>query len=61
MAFGDTYADEIADARGHGWRTGVMDGSHLHMLCDPDGVAELLTEIILPWTKAHSDPGQVTG
>lgn len=61
VAFGDTYAEEIADARGRGWRTVVVDGSHLHMLCDPDGVAELLTEIILPWTKAHSDPGRVTG
>jgi hypothetical protein len=61
MAFGDTYAEEIADARGRGWRTVVVDGSHLHMLCDPDRVVELLTEIILPWTEAQSDLGQVTG
>jgi hypothetical protein len=55
VAFGDTYAEEIADAMGRGWRTVVVDGSHLHMLRDPGGVAKLLAEIILPWTQAHSD------
>ncbi|GGQ51034.1 alpha/beta fold hydrolase [Couchioplanes azureus] len=39
LAFGDGYAEELADARGRGWPAHVMPGGHLHMLCDPDAVA----------------------
>lgn len=35
LAFGDTYAEELADARGRGWPVSVLAGGHLHMLRDP--------------------------
>ena len=41
LAFGETYAEETAFARDHGWPTTVLDGAlHLHHLVDPDAVAE---------------------
>jgi hypothetical protein len=39
LAFGDTYADEIAFARAQGWPVTTMAGQHLHALHDPQGVA----------------------
>ena len=40
LAFGDTYAAEIAFAREHGWPTTELDGAlHLHHLVDPHAVA----------------------
>lgn len=39
LAFGGTYAAELARARGLGWPTRVMDGArHLHHLHDPGAV-----------------------
>ena len=35
LAFGDTYADETAFAREHGWPVSVLPGQHLHMLHEP--------------------------
>ncbi|MFY1687707.1 hypothetical protein [Plantactinospora sp. WMMB782] len=44
LGFGDTYADEQADARARGWPVRIMPGKHLHMLHDPAGVAtEIMT------------------
>lgn len=40
LAFGSTYAEEVAFARSQGWPVAVMDGSHLHALHDPEGVAD---------------------
>ena len=43
LAFGETYAEETAAARGHGWPVTVLPGRHLHQLHDPSGVgAEIL-------------------
>jgi hypothetical protein len=39
LAFGGTYAHEIAVARSLGWPVDVLDGTHLHMLADPEAVA----------------------
>ncbi|MEO7071406.1 MAG: hypothetical protein ABI131_13050 [Nostocoides sp.] len=39
LAFGETYAAELSTARDLGWPADVMDGQHLHLLTDPDGVA----------------------
>lgn len=39
LAFGDAYAEELADARRRGWPVSTMSGTHLHMLWDPVGVA----------------------
>lgn len=39
LAFGDTYADELAFARARRWPTAVLEGGHLHFLHDPDAVA----------------------
>jgi hypothetical protein len=43
LAFGDTYANETAFARAHGWPVSVLPGRHLQMLHDPAAVgAEIL-------------------
>ena len=43
LAFGDTYADEVAFARARGWPVSVLPGRHLQLLHDPAGVgAEIL-------------------
>jgi hypothetical protein len=39
LAFGDTYADEVAAALAHRWPVSVLPGRHLQMLHDPEGVA----------------------
>lgn len=39
LAFGDTYAEELAFARSTGWPVRTLAGRHLHQLHDPDGVA----------------------
>lgn len=39
LAFGDTYAAEVAFAREHGWPVTVLAGQHLHQLHDPEAVA----------------------
>jgi hypothetical protein len=40
IAFGETYAAEIAAARERGWPVTVVDGEHLYLLHDPEGVAD---------------------
>ncbi|WP_130014155.1 hypothetical protein [Serinicoccus sediminis] len=39
LAFGTTYADELAAARGWGWPHREIPGGHLHLLVDPAAVA----------------------
>ncbi|MFZ5852450.1 MAG: hypothetical protein ACOYY2_13810 [Actinomycetota bacterium] len=39
VGFGDTCAEELAEARNRGWPVSVMVGRHLHMLCDSTAVA----------------------
>ena len=39
LAFGDTYADEVAQARAAVWPVEVVDGGHLEMLHCPERVA----------------------
>jgi hypothetical protein len=39
VAFGATYAAEVADATVRGWAVRELDGGHLHLLVDPDAVA----------------------
>ena len=45
LAFGDTYADERADAAGRGWPVTTMAGEHLHQLVDPAGTARHILEL----------------
>jgi len=46
LAFGETYADELARARRLGWPTGVVGGAlHLHHLHDPSGVARQVLDL----------------
>jgi hypothetical protein len=46
LALGDTYAEETAFARAHGWPTTVLDGAlHLHHLVDPDAVAAAVVDL----------------
>jgi hypothetical protein len=39
LSFGDTYAEERADAAARGWPVSVTAGGHLHMLHAPAAVA----------------------
>lgn len=42
LAFGDTYAEELATARRSGWPVWTLPGQHLHQLTDPAAVADVL-------------------
>lgn len=46
LAFGETYADELAFATGCGWPTRTLPGGHLHQLHDPDVVARAILELL---------------
>ena len=39
LAFGETYAEEVARATASGWPVSRLDGRHLHLLVDPAAVA----------------------
>ncbi len=45
LAFGATYGEELARARSLGWATRVLEGRHLHQLCDPRAVADAVEEL----------------
>ncbi len=45
LAFGETYAEEIARARELGWPVEVLQGGHLHHLHAPGAVAEHLHRV----------------
>ncbi len=46
LAFGETYVEETAFARAHGWPTTVLDGAlHLHHMVDPDAVAAAVLDL----------------
>jgi hypothetical protein len=46
LSFGDTYEAERDEAHRRGWPVERIDGEHLHMLVDPEGVAEALTRLL---------------
>ena len=46
LAFGDTYAEEVAFAEAAGWVVRREEGHHLHHLADPHRVAELLLDLV---------------
>jgi hypothetical protein len=39
VAFGDAYAEQVAQARARGWPVAELPGLHLHQLVDPAAVA----------------------
>lgn len=45
LAFGETYADEVARAHSHLWPTIEHGGTHLQFLWEPDVVARLIDEL----------------
>lgn len=45
LAFGDGYALEVALAREWEWPVRVLDGGHLHLLVDPEGVAAAIAAL----------------
>jgi hypothetical protein len=51
LAFGDTYAVEREDAVRRGWPVRTLDGRHLHMLVDPDAVAEAIEDLVQQLTS----------
>jgi hypothetical protein len=46
LAFGDTYADEVAFAQSAGWVVRRETGHHLQHLAQPDRVADLLLALL---------------
>jgi len=46
LSFGDTYAAARQAAAQRGWPTATMPGRHLHMLVDPDGVADQILSLL---------------
>lgn len=46
LAFGSTYADEIAVATAHGWPVTAIPGRHLHHLVEPGEVAAAITALV---------------
>lgn len=46
LAFGMTYAAEVALARREGWPVRVLDGRHLHQLHDPAGVGRAVLDLL---------------
>ncbi len=50
VAFGDTYAEEVALAREHGWPVTTLAGGHLHQLHDPAAVAAAIVGLAEPLT-----------
>jgi hypothetical protein len=46
LAFGATYAEERGVAVARGWPTSELDGKHLHMLVDPNGVAAAIIALV---------------
>ena len=46
LAFGDTYAEERAEAVDRGWPTEILPGRHLHQLVDPASVAEAVLRLL---------------
>jgi hypothetical protein len=46
LAFGDTYADERAEAGRWGWPVATLAGQHLHPLVDPAAVTEALERLL---------------
>ena len=45
LGFGDTYADEQAEARRRGWPVETLPGRHLHQLVDPEAVAAAVARL----------------
>lgn len=46
LAFGQTYADEIAFACEHEWPVSDLAGGHLHQLHQPDAVASAILTLV---------------
>ncbi|NUR07820.1 MAG: hypothetical protein HOQ45_12540, partial [Nocardioidaceae bacterium] len=44
LAFGEAYAEETARARASGWRVEVLPGEHLHLVVDPEAVADFVVD-----------------
>jgi hypothetical protein len=59
LAFGDTYADEVALARTAGWPVEVLPGRHLELLHHPQAVAERV--VALAQRASPSSRGEGAG
>jgi hypothetical protein len=46
LAFGGTYAEEIAFGLARGWPLATLPGRHLHQLVDPPGVAAAIRGLL---------------
>lgn len=51
LAFGDTYAAEREEAVRRGWPVRTLDGRHLHMLVDPEAVADAIEDLVQQLTS----------
>jgi hypothetical protein len=51
LAFGSTYADELAFAEGHAWPSRRLDGAgHLHLVLEPDETASAVADLVAQLT-----------
>ncbi len=56
IAFGDTYADEFADAMRRGWDGVRLEGAeHLHMLVAPEAVMTHVDAFLAPMWEGSTD------
>jgi hypothetical protein len=58
LAFGETYAAELAFARHAGWVVRREDGHHLAHLADPDHVADLVGDMLTDLAKSTGKPSE---
>ncbi|CCH77692.1 conserved hypothetical protein [Nostocoides japonicum T1-X7] len=56
LAFGGTYAEEQARATAYRWPLTVLDGHHLHLLTQPQAVADAVVELAARLGQAPSSP-----
>ncbi len=56
LGFGDTYVEELALARSHGWPVTVLRGHHLHQLVAPSEVGHAIVRLAELLTKKAAAP-----
>ncbi|GAA5015856.1 hypothetical protein GCM10023258_00890 [Terrabacter aeriphilus] len=56
LAFGTTYADERAFAARRGWPVADLDGGHLHLLAEPDAVADAVLALVAQLSRGAGAP-----